>query len=385
MSRRADGLRGLDAAALAAMLADRAEALVGEFLPGGRREGAEWVALNPTRGDRSLGSFRIHLRGPKAGVWADFATGETGDALGLVAYIKFGGDRGAAIRWAATWLGVDGGQPAAGSRQRGSAQDLRSAARVGVVAGRRVEKNENRARALKLWRGSEERLKGTPAAAYLAGRGIDLAELKNGQGQARQPRALRFHRACWNRESNKLWPALLAAVLDPAGRFAAVHRTWLGFESLADGRVGVAAPVGEDYSVAKAPLTDPKMTLGLYYGSAIRLWRGASGRGLAEAEPGETVALTEGIEDALTVAIAKPELRVLAAVSLGNMANIVLPAAVECVLICADNDGGNKIARKAIQRAVAAFTSQGRKVLIARPPDGVHDFNDLLRAAEAGG
>lgn len=355
------------------MLANRAEALVGELLPGGRREGAEWVALNPTRGDRSLGSFRIHLRGPKAGVWADFATGETGDALGLVAYIKFGGDRSAAVKWAATWLGVED-----------SSFDRAAASRHANPSRRaKGSENENRERALKLWRGSEERLKGTAAAAYLEGRGIDLASLKDGQGRARQPRALRFHGNCWNRESDRFWPTLLAAILDPDGRFVAVHRTWLSYLDPADGSRHANVAGGRDWAVVKAPLTDPKMTLGLYWGAAIRLWRGASGRPLGQAKAGETVAISEGIEDALTVAIAKPELRVLAAVSLGNMANIVLPAAIRTVLLCADNDGANKATKRGLARAVEAYAFQGRKVLIARPPEGVHDFNDLLRGAEA--
>ncbi len=52
----------------------------------GKREGHEWVALNPTRHDKSLGSFRINLR---TGKWADFATGDRGgDLIALWAYIK---------------------------------------------------------------------------------------------------------------------------------------------------------------------------------------------------------------------------------------------------------------------------------------------------------
>jgi len=59
--------------------------LVRELLPYGRQEGREWVALNPTRHDRRLGSFRINLG---TGVWADFATGDAGgDVISLFAYI----------------------------------------------------------------------------------------------------------------------------------------------------------------------------------------------------------------------------------------------------------------------------------------------------------
>src|SRR5215204_1059428 len=60
--------------------------LVGSWLPKGRREGNEWVALNPRRADRSLGSFKVNLQ---TGRWADFATGDAGgDAISLLAYLR---------------------------------------------------------------------------------------------------------------------------------------------------------------------------------------------------------------------------------------------------------------------------------------------------------
>src|SRR5437868_5179335 len=59
--------------------------LLSRWLPGGRREGQEFVALNPTRHDRHRGSFRINLR---TGRWSDFATGDKGgDPVSLAAYL----------------------------------------------------------------------------------------------------------------------------------------------------------------------------------------------------------------------------------------------------------------------------------------------------------
>ena len=55
------------------------------LLPNGEQRGNEWVALNPTRPDRNLGSFRINMT---TGKWADFATGDKGQGLAsLYAYI----------------------------------------------------------------------------------------------------------------------------------------------------------------------------------------------------------------------------------------------------------------------------------------------------------
>jgi hypothetical protein len=60
-------------------------AILDRWLPRGRRQGLEYVALNPTRNDRRLGSFRINLR---TGRWADFATGDKGgDPISLAAYL----------------------------------------------------------------------------------------------------------------------------------------------------------------------------------------------------------------------------------------------------------------------------------------------------------
>lgn len=77
--------------------------LLARWLPDGRVEGAEWVALNPKRDDRRPGSFRINL---KTGRWADFAIdAKGGDPISLAAYLS-GKSQGDAARNLATMLGV---------------------------------------------------------------------------------------------------------------------------------------------------------------------------------------------------------------------------------------------------------------------------------------
>lgn len=59
--------------------------LIPTILPQGRRQGQYWVALNPTRNDNTAGSFKINLQ---TGMWADYATNDSGgDAISLVAYL----------------------------------------------------------------------------------------------------------------------------------------------------------------------------------------------------------------------------------------------------------------------------------------------------------
>jgi hypothetical protein len=81
-----------------------ADAIVHRWLPNGRREGAEWIALNPTRGDARAGSFKVNL---KSGAWSDFATGDGGgDLIALAAYLHRLKQSEAAMR-VAEMLGIN--------------------------------------------------------------------------------------------------------------------------------------------------------------------------------------------------------------------------------------------------------------------------------------
>lgn len=60
--------------------------LLREWLPDGRLVHGEWSARNPTRADKSPGSFLINTN---SGKWADFATGDRGgDVVSLLAYLE---------------------------------------------------------------------------------------------------------------------------------------------------------------------------------------------------------------------------------------------------------------------------------------------------------
>lgn len=60
--------------------------LLKTWLPNGVIKAHEYIALNPTRHDQHLGSFRINMR---SGQWADFATSDRGgDLIALLAYLN---------------------------------------------------------------------------------------------------------------------------------------------------------------------------------------------------------------------------------------------------------------------------------------------------------
>jgi hypothetical protein len=78
--------------------------IVARWLPGGRIEGREYVAINPRRADRRPGSFKVNL---STGQWADFAAAGArgGDVVSLTAYLGGIGQVEAAERLA-KMLGV---------------------------------------------------------------------------------------------------------------------------------------------------------------------------------------------------------------------------------------------------------------------------------------
>ena len=172
-----------DIKAIVSMLAARAEQLARELLPAGRKDGTEWrcgsVAGEP---GQSLG---VHLAGDKAGVWADFSTADPrhrGDALDLVAMVRFGGDRAEALRWARAWLGLGSAGP--GFRQV-------QAARPEEIERQERDSEGRRQRAISLFLAGKPLTETDPAARYLAGRGLELRAF------GRIPRGLRFHPECW--------------------------------------------------------------------------------------------------------------------------------------------------------------------------------------------
>lgn len=346
---------------VAEMLSARAPALAAELLPGGRKEGPEWVCggLDGARGR----SMAVHLQGAKAGVWSDFATGEAGDALDLVAQALFAGDKKEALTWAKSWLGLDGCDPA---RLRVTRRAVESRKNEDDSGDEGAEARRRRAQAL--WLGAQERLAGTLAEAYLVGRGIRLEHL------GRQPRALRFHPAIWCQERAAKLPAMVAAIHNPvSGQFMATHRTYLARQ--------------RDGSIDKADLARPKKVLGLYRGGVIPLWRGASGKPLAKAPQGDRLIITEGIEDGLTVALAKPECRVICVVAIGHANAVRWPEAITDITVAAQNDKPGSPAARRLEQIMAGWLAEGRRVWLSRPPTWwrgkpVKDVNDLLQAAQ---
>ena len=84
-------------------LTSQVETLAKMLLPGGREVGREWEA--GSTGGESGRSLKLALSGAKKGIWADFATGDSGDLLDLWCIVK-GVPLSVALQEAKAYLGI---------------------------------------------------------------------------------------------------------------------------------------------------------------------------------------------------------------------------------------------------------------------------------------
>lgn len=369
------------------MLLAQIGAVVDRYAPpatGSYTDKGVYFTLNPGRADRSVGSFCIRVSGPKAGRWNDYATGQHGDLIDLIA-LSCNLSPPDAIREARAFLGLAQDTPEL-RQARDKAAAQAKARRQAEEAAQADRAERKRAAAQAIWLSAVPSIADTPVEAYLAGRAIDLRALGH------QPRALRFAPACryWHREDDpetgevfelqRDLPAMVAAICDHHGETIACHRTWLaprpgggwGKAVIHSPRTGHPLPV--------------KKVLGDFKGGAIRLGNGIGPKGgkgapLAQCPPGSRVYIAEGIETALSARVLRPDIRVLAAVSLANMGQIKLPDAVAEVVLITDSDSHPQAVAQ-LDRAIAAHTARGRKVRIWASGRPGEDLNDALMRAK---
>ncbi|WP_308815553.1 toprim domain-containing protein [Sphingomonas sp. GV3] len=168
-------------------------------------------------------------------------------------------------------------------------------------------------------------------------------------------------------------PAMVSQVILPTGEHVATHRTWLG--RCPRTRAWVKA----DAADLGVPRGNAKKMLGKSRGGFIPLRKGASQQAMGRMRRPETLYVTEGIEDGLTVAMCKPEARVIAAYSLGNLGVIEFPPAIETIVLVADRDDGVQEQEK-LERAIARQQARGHRVQLVLPPPGLKDVNAWLLA-----
>jgi putative DNA primase/helicase len=174
----------------------------------------------------------------------------------------------------------------------------------------------------RIWDEAAPVTSGDAVDRYLRGRGLALPVF---------PAVLRFHPALGYYAKDEAgrsrrvaeYPAMLACIQGPDGQAVTLHRTYL------DGG-------------GKLHAADAKKVLsGGLHGAAVRLY-----------EPGEGLAIAEGIETALALHLAtgKP---VWAGLNAGNLDKLWLPAGLRRVDVYADNDADGDFAGQCAAFALA--------------------------------
>ncbi|MER9300266.1 toprim domain-containing protein [Mesorhizobium sp. M0621] len=319
------------ASELARRLGDHAEAVCREYLPNGHRSGNYWMVgdVRNTRGRSMHVRLKTSTKGP-AGKWVDEATSEFGDLLDVIrescGLVDFREVADEARRFLSMPLPLP--QPPGAQRQPAAARGSPDAAR-------------------RLFAMSHP-IAGTLAERYLAGRGILLST---------HERALRFHPGCYYRDlvtgETRTLPALIAAVTSLDGRITGLQRTYLSSGLDPSGKVG------------KAPVADPRRSLGHLLGN--RIW-------LGQQSGAPVMAAGEGFETMASLRTVMPALPLAAATSANHLAGLIFPPGCRRLYIAADADAAG---RHGIERLSQRAGEAGILALVLRPQLG--DFNDDLR------
>lgn len=312
---------------IAQRLGFRAEAVCRHYLSSGRREGRYWLVgdVRNTPG-RSLYVRLVDMDKGPAGKWTDAATGQHGDLLDIIAATQACCTFAETLAEARRFLSLPSDTISDDTRRR-----FRRPGRTGSQAAVR-----------RIIRASEP-LSGSIAADYLRARGI---------GHLEGIDALRCHPRLYYRLSKadnpstpKNWPALIGIVTDLDGNSTGVHRTWI-----------------DPATRAKAPIADPRRSMGRLLGHAIRF-----------GVPQDVMIVGEGIETLLSLREVMPDMPMAAATSSAHLAAFLFPPLLRRLYIAQDNDDAGRLATANLAERAAQLDIE---VIPLVPERG--DFNDDL-------
>lgn len=320
-ARKARGSTRMSAARLAELLNDRIGDLAVALAGTPNRELSSQQQLR----FGAKGSVAVEIAGKDAGRWYDHEAGTGGAGLELIRH-HLGLDEKPALDWARNWLGEQAmpsswtGKPAttpvSGTAKPVEMSDAERAAKVADIVRQTESPN------------------GTPAHAYLRGRGIAI----------QPPDCIRFRQNAYGS-----YGAMVALATDATGEVLAIQQVYL----TAEGK--------------KAPINPVKRT-----NKAVEGWAERSAVRLPGREP---LVLCEGVETALSIWQATGQ-EVWACLGIANIARAPVPDKA-MVIIARDGDAPGSRAEGQILRTASSLMARGMTVHMATPPEG-EDFNDIL-------
>lgn len=363
------------------LLTDRIQDVCHWLLPDGRRIGTKWKSNNPVTGDTSkTPELNVWVTGA-VGSWKCFRSGDKGDVLNLVAYVH-GTDFAGAMTLAKDFLGL----------RSMSAEERRSnqtrARRAAVKADDAARKKETRLR-----QDCEKRFlaaapfgRGSPAEVhardYWRGRGLDIeaVETLDRSSFRFSPQTEYWSLIEWREDPNTgrffkarpgpSFPAILSAMRGPMGQFIDHHVTFL------DPRCPEKATLPLD---DKGKPRSPRLMRCPNAGAVIRISHGPEGEPPEHSSRPFPLILAEGVETALSLALAVPEARVWACGSINGIrfAPVNYPF-VSALLVAGQNDWDKPTAQKQVASALEELETSGKPLELMLSHVG-SDFNDLMK------
>lgn len=356
------------------MLTERVVDVVTTLYPGAFIDNG--IGYLSYKGKGSLGSFQIHLTGPRAGQWCRFsqnpdrAGGKVlgGGLLHLISYARTGGttDFREAFRWAKEdyfrFRPTTETEEERQARRRREEEHRRidQVKRAEQEAAEEAKRAKRRKTAGGQWLDASP-INDTAADLYLLNRGLPLSLIR----AVCTPDVMRFGASVhYDMPPFTDHPGLLGRVSKVDGSGAALGRVFLTNE----GR--------------KADLPDPKLTIAPMEGGAVRLG------GMAR-----KIGVAEGMETALgAMAVIRSAMPVWATLGTSGLGSFEVPPGVEEVVIYADGDwererGGRIITpgMDAAYRLASRLRAIGIPFSIAAPPRGKDWLDVWLEVRDAYG
>lgn len=367
------------------------DSIVPELFGGGRQQTrrypSRWAVTNKWRAGAGLDQMSVWRDGGRRGAWRDYVSGEKGDAIDLVAYGLTGIVTAETRLQALDWIEDRFGLKAMPEAQKRALEEQARVRQAELAAADEKRADADRRRAQKFFFSCQPELIGTPVEIYLRSRGIALADVPHLSS------AFRYRPACgyWmgaqrDGEGNKLgrdpeFPAMIAAMVNGAGHLSACHYTFLEPDGSGKLRTRDRGYVDDAGKALSAKLMYPAsggLSIPVTYGPSGLMVRDAAAAGKLS-----WMGITEGIEDAFSVAVSNSELRMHAAGSLGHLGQLADCPAAKGYLVFRDNDWAKPGAVEAFERAIARLKGFGKPVeWIAMPEAWGKDVNAALNHEE---
>jgi|GEM_PF-4817236 len=337
-----------DAAAIERMLVDQAETIVTKLLGDPKkRDGSAW------RYGKNKGSLIVTMQGEKRGLWHDFQADKGGNLINLIQdqqNLSFK----QALDYAAHFLGLSPEMSANLKINAGDKQVIKNEPKS-LAKPPLTEQQLKMQRYARQLEAQSLSAKGSIVERYLREHRKITTDLPDG---------IRFHPRVWDSNSKKAYPAMVVIAKDEKDITQSVQATYL-----------------DPLTANKAQIEQQKRTYGSVRGAAVKI-NNSFNTDLNKQSKKPLVALAEGIETALSVAAARPDLEVYATLGVSNFANFPLGEGdnrIRQLLICADNDGETSDSQKLVDRIANKLLDKKVDVIVAKPQKAGQDFNDVLK------